>query len=139
MKRHPDLRQLSREHHAALVLAKRIAACAADRAAVESMCLDVTRYVAAELLAHFDEEEATLLQRLRDRHGAEVRRIESDHAAMRSLASRIAQVDLGALRRFGQLLADHVHFEEREFFALVEPHLPFTPCQSTPPCGEPSP
>lgn len=133
MKRHPHLRPLSREHHAALVLAKRIAACAPERAAVESMCLDVTRYVGAELLAHLNEEETTLLDRLRDRHGAEVRRIESEHAALRSLAARIAQIDPGALRRFGRLLADHVRFEEREFFALVEPHLPFTPCQSTPP------
>jgi len=126
MKRHAALRQLSREHHAALVLARHIASCPAEPAAVKRMCDEVTQRFADELRPHFDEEEATLLPRLPGRHRAQARRIQSEHAAMRSLVRRIADLEDEALRQFGRLLAEHVRFEEREFFPLVEAQLAST-------------
>jgi hypothetical protein len=60
VKRRPALRQLSREHHGALVLALRITK-AGDATAVARLMATVPDVFARELEPHFRDEEADLL------------------------------------------------------------------------------
>lgn len=126
MKRHPGLQKFSREHHAALVLAKRAqrlgggAAEAAVRFAAEA-----AQACSTELEPHFSAEEDGLLPALAAAgETALVNRTLADHEALRALACRLAAGDVAGLRRFGELLAAHVRFEERELYPRAESTLP---------------
>ena len=123
MKRSPFLQPLSREHHAALVLAR-----ACERAGrsgnaddVAATCARALREYAAQIEAHFDLEEQRLLPLLQGDAGqALVRRTLADHRALRALLDGLRQNDAAALARFGETLAAHVRFEERELFPAIE-------------------
>ncbi len=120
MKRHPALQDLSREHHTALVLARRVGACADDARSQLAMCTQVFANFTDEMAPHFRVEETTLVPLLRGGHEDAAARILADHARLRALASRIAAADTGALPAFATLLAEHVRFEERSLFPLLE-------------------
>lgn len=123
MKRHPKLLALSREHHAALVLALRIAQ--ADASGSAALMGSLPERFRAELAPHFAEEESTLLPRLAAA-GAEdlVARTLAEHRRMEALVAAIAGGDTEALQAFGKLLQAHVRFEERELFVAAENRLP---------------
>ena len=120
MKRHASLVALSRDHHAALVMGKRIADCAADVTQLRALCEVVSLRFRTELLPHFEDEEARIFPRLAVSHHAQHQQALQDHANLRALAVRIAEGDCFALRQFGIALAAHVRFEERELFLLYE-------------------
>lgn len=112
MKRDARLRQLSSDHHHALVLAKR--ATAGEMSADE-----VRARFDAELAPHFAIEEEILLPALREAGAAELAdRTAADHAAIR------AALDADALGDFAERLTAHVRFEERELFPISEEQLP---------------
>lgn len=123
MKRRPALIELSREHHGALVWAKRLASAASDleRQALRS---EITERFARELTPHFLLEENKLLPRLHD-IGADglVSRTLAEHRQLHQLADRARQGDDSALASLGVTLAAHVRFEERELFPFAEQHL----------------
>lgn len=126
MKRHPELQTLSREHHGALKLARdaKIAAGSADAAEVERLSARVVSRFAAELEPHFDIEERDLLPQLAAAGMAElVAQTLAEHAELRALAERLRRPEAAALRRFGDLLAAHVRFEERELFEALQERL----------------
>lgn len=110
MKRHTRLAQLSREHHSALRLGRHLIAGGAQTE------------LGAELPAieaHFAEEERDLLPLLEtDRHGAFAERLRAEHAQLRHLfvAALTGRNEVQA----GQALIDHVRFEERELFPVLE-------------------
>ena len=125
MKRDRRLRQLSDDHHQALVLARRATSAASVKPETLAALWDeVTRRFHGELAPHFSIEEkhmlpaleragcAALAKRTRDEH-AELRRIVIDDG--HDLAIR--------LERFGTLLRDHVRFEERLVFEAVQERL----------------
>lgn len=125
MKRHPHLVQLSREHHAALRLGRHLLA---GGAAAE------LRAEHAALLAHFAEEEDELAPMLeRYGHGALATRLRAEHVHLRSLFKAAvsgeveAEADADADADAGQALIDHVRFEERELFPVIETLLEETP------------
>jgi hemerythrin-like domain-containing protein len=128
MKRHPSLLALSREHHAALSLANRVkkAALAGDAARIGAARGEVVTRFEAELAPHFAEEELTLLPRLASLgEAALVARTLDEHRALRALVRRLAAPaaipEAGAcLAEFGNLLAAHVRFEERELFERAQ-------------------
>jgi hypothetical protein len=120
MVRHPSLAPLSHEHHTALIMTMRIAASVGDPAALSQMCEFVLQRFSTELEPHMEHEEREIFSCIRGAHEAQVRRAESDHAALRGLAARIANGDSVALQRFGELLMEHVRFEERELYPLYE-------------------
>lgn len=128
MKRSKPLLKLSREHHTALVLAKR----AQRLAGLESedaitFVLQLAGIFAQELEPHFQIEEKLLLPALNDAGAVEIaQRTHAEHDELRELLQRIghdapATTDLGG---FGVLLEKHVRFEERELFPLTESLLP---------------
>jgi hemerythrin-like domain-containing protein len=124
MKRHPSLVQLSREHHSALVLAKR--AQRADPATPEARRLTagVAPTFARELEPHFRIEEQALLPLLaKAGEVALVERTLAEHLTLRSLAERLAAGEVAALASFGRALEEHVRFEERELFLGAESRL----------------
>lgn len=118
MKRHPALQRLSREHHAALVLAKRAQRLGSDPA-------EIAQAFAVELEPHFLAEESGLLLAMEAAgQAALTERTVADHQKLRELAHRIAAGDAPSLPRFGHLLEAHIRFEERELFPCAESILP---------------
>lgn len=110
MKRHPRLVQLSREHHAALRLGRHLLAGAGA---------DALRAEQAALGAHFAEEERELVPLLEARgRGALAGRLRAEHAHLESLFAAAAAGAREA--EAGRALIEHVRFEERELFPVVE-------------------
>jgi len=110
MKRDDRLVSLSRDHHTALKLGRRL--LAGDGAA--ALCAELPA-----LAAHFEEEEARLLPLLEANACAEqAARLRREHAQLRALFAAAA----GGRREgeAGRALIAHVRFEERELFPLVE-------------------
>ncbi|MDP2132013.1 MAG: hemerythrin domain-containing protein [Sulfuritalea sp.] len=130
MKRHPDLRQLSREHHGALKLARdaQRAAKSATADDVAALAQRVAQVFAAELDPHFRVEEQGILVLLaQSGEQSLVARTLTDHAELRRLAAALAQPAADTLLRFAELLAAHVRFEERELFEAAQAHLDSEP------------
>lgn len=127
MKRHPQLQQLSREHHGALKLA-RAARLAAESTLAEPVATLAQRVVdtfAAELDPHFCIEERYILPPLAQAgHLALVRRTLTEHAELRRLASALRHPDATMLLAFAELLVAHVRFEENELFAAAQEPMP---------------
>lgn len=126
MKRRPELLQLSREHHTALVLAKRAQRLSTGKESDATSFMDELPNIFAEELApHFQVEEIALLYALRDASTTEhvahmVERTLMEHTDLRQLAQQIGERDFSKLGRFGELLSQHIRFEERELFNLAE-------------------
>jgi len=133
VKRRPALRQLSREHHGALVLALRITR-AGDATAVARLMTTVPDVFARELEPHFRDEETNLLPHLAAAGAhALVRRTLAEHQLLRGLADRIAAGDVANLTEFATALRAHVMFEERELFPAAETVLPGEMLDAAPP------
>lgn len=123
MKRSPFLQPLSREHHATLVLARACerAGGSGNAGDVAATCTRALREYAAQIEAHFDLEEQHLLPLLQGDAGQVlVQRTLAEHRALRALLDGLRQNDATALARFGETLAAHVRFEERELFPAIE-------------------
>jgi hemerythrin-like domain-containing protein len=126
MKRHPDLQSLSRDHHQALVVARRLKHVNdADATAARAAFLEFwARY--GQL--HFRVEEEVLLPGFARTGGAEdpaLARVLHEHAEIRR---RVLQLQGGAAsvqvqRVLGELLAAHVRFEEGELLPAIEATL----------------
>lgn len=104
MRRRPALRQLSREHHGALVLALRIAK-ASDATTVARLVATVPDFFARELEPHFRDEETRLLPGLAAAGAhALVGRTLEEHHLLRGLAACVAAGDAASLSQFGEAL-----------------------------------
>jgi hypothetical protein len=126
VKRHPALAALSRDHHHALVLARRL------RRAHESDAEDVARAFLThwedEERLHFRIEEEVLLPAYAmygDVEHAAVVRTLLDHVLIRRDVQRLAHDPaLALLHDLGERLASHVKLEENDLFPLVERTIP---------------
>ena len=123
MKRIQALQDLSREHHEALVLARRACAAAADPHGPDAQAqrAHLLERWAVQFAPHFALEEQTLLPAL-ERAGQHepVATALAQHACLRDLMVRIGQGDLLALVPWGEAMATHVRFEERTLFPLAQ-------------------
>jgi hemerythrin-like domain-containing protein len=124
VKRAEALRPLSRDHHAALVAAKALR----DATEPEPARLAFLEFWREHGSHHFRVEEEVLLPGWAlhaevDRPA--VARMLEDHLAIRREALRLEArtVPLEELQELGRRLADHVRFEERELFELIEEAL----------------
>ncbi len=125
MKRSPELRDLSDDHHRALVLARhaRHAASAGGDVLAEAW-ERVRRELAEALEPHFRIEERWLLPALARVGEAElVARTVEDHTALRAAAGPGARLGSEALAAFARRLEAHVRFEERSLFPAAEARL----------------
>ncbi len=121
MKRDPRLRDLSSEHHQALVLARSVTRepeWSSERG--EALAARFEQ----ELEPHFHIEEELLLPALEAAGEAELaRRTQLEHDTLRSLVRRAAEGSAEAARDFAELLTSHVRFEERQLFPSCEAML----------------
>jgi hemerythrin-like domain-containing protein len=126
MKRNTHLQPLSDDHHAALVLARRIGLAAQqdpERDALTKTWEDLRWRFARELEPHFRVEEERLFAQLESTgESALVERARADHARLRELVH--AEADPIVATQFADLLHRHVRFEERELFPRAERMLP---------------
>lgn len=126
MKRHPALIPLSRDHHHALVIAKRLRA-ATPQTATDAAQAFLTHWDTEEKI-HFRLEEEELLPAYAaygDPNHPTVVRMLIDHMLIRRAAHQIASAgSLELLHDLGSRLADHVALEEHELFPLIEAALP---------------
>jgi hypothetical protein len=122
MKRAPELTRLSRDHYHALEVARRL-----RRAEPETLADALTRleeYLRTRGEHHFDLEEAVFTPALcagDPRWSEAVARMLREHEDIRARAAAVA--DLAAAHALGAALHDHVRFEERELFVIVEETL----------------
>lgn len=133
MKRDPALVRLSWDHHHGLVMARRIASEVPEATGEELSALyaDLVTFWAAGLLPHFRAEGECMLARL-VRHvspgHASIQRLHADHLEMEALAATMRDTESvddrrEALLAFGRTLHDHIRWEERELFELVQENL----------------
>lgn len=133
MKRHPDLRKFSDDHHQGLVRARRLRRTADGEEAPSEEALDFLRFWEEETSPHFGEEEEVLLA-VYARHGGDldaepVREMVSDHARIRGLVVGLQRevgsggVDRETLREIGDRLEAHIRLEERRVFPMMEASL----------------
>jgi hemerythrin-like domain-containing protein len=127
MQRSKELAVLSREHHVALELALRLQrATDTDADTVTRATLDFWREEGRE---HFRLEEELLLPAFARHAGADdpdVVRVLVDHVDIRCRITDLeigARVDVAALNALGELLQDHVRYEERTLFGRIEETL----------------
>lgn len=126
MKRVPQLRDLSDDHHTALVLARRCKEALRPDSPldVDGLWALVKSAYAHDLEPHFAIEERYLLPGLESiGEAALAERIRDDHTILRALLAEEA-VDVDSLGRFGERLEAHVRFEEREVFEPTQHRLP---------------
>ena len=124
MKRVEALRPLSREHLVALIAAKKLRDATDPAEATEAFLA----FWRDDGRRHFRVEEEVLLPVWAlhaeiDRPGVE--RMLAEHLAIRRSALRLAtgEASLEELHELGRLLHDHVRFEERQLFPIVEDAL----------------
>jgi hypothetical protein len=130
MKRSAALAPLSRDHQHALDAALRLRRAGPE--SVDEAVAHFQRFFEGEGRRHFAIEERLLLPALPagdDEWAPCVRRIRADHDAIRAAADALGSrpsgvADVAAARSLGERLADHVRFEERVAFELLERRLP---------------
>lgn len=124
--RSSELAVLSREHHVALELALRLQRVVdVDAESVRHETLDFWR---ADGCGHFRLEEELLLPAFVRHVGADdagVLRVLVEHVEIRRRIGDLeaAPVDAVALNALGELLRDHVRYEERTLFGRIEAAL----------------
>lgn len=127
MPRRGPLLLLSREHHAALVLARDIVRLTVPLPpdVLEHFHARIARYWTDELQAHFQQEEAILAQHPDALPPDLLQRLLDDHRALEEGARRAQGwvMDHEALLAWGERLAAHVRMEERECFVLMQAAL----------------
>lgn len=125
MNRDRRLRNLSDDHHQALVLARRATrASAGDATAALRVWNEVVHRFHGELAPHFSIEEKLLLPAVEQSGGADLAtRTRNEHAELRRLIFKDQQEVATRLARFGALLRDHVRFEERVLFTFAQQRL----------------
>lgn len=129
MKRSQALLGLSREHHEALVLARRASATVDDphSAAARPQREHLLTRWAAQFEPHFAIEEQVLLPALLAAgHGLPAAQAQAEHIELRRLIECLRSGEVQALAAWGNAMAAHVRFEERTLFPLAERVLDLT-------------
>jgi hemerythrin HHE cation binding domain-containing protein len=126
MKRHSALAPLSRDHHHALVLARRLREASAATVSVEA-----DRFLGhwrEEERLHFRLEDEILLPAYAafgDLQQPPIIRMLLDHVLIRRDAELLSrEPSLQLLHALGTTLEAHVRLEEREVFPLIEDAIP---------------
>ena len=125
MKRAPELRALSDEHHRGLVLARKAKKAGVEGgASVRDVWDDVEFQFNTVLEPHFQIEETYIGSNL-DAMGQAgmVERLYEEHKALRNFFLPGSGRSSTDLQNFGVLLEKHIRFEERELFEVAQNKL----------------
>ena len=135
MKRHPDLREFSDDHHQGLVNAFRLKRTAAGEGVTPvEAARAFLKFWREDTSLHFRKEEEVLLPVVA-RYGGNLRDecvvvMLTQHARIRGLAMQLGdeveqeEVQRKTLRALGELLEAHIRLEERALFPALEDSLP---------------
>ena len=125
LKRREELQALSEDHHNALVIALRCRRLAAGSFDVDraEYWASVVEFYALQIVPHFEVEETYLLPALRALGETEMaERILEEHERLRAMIGD-AVPDDSTLNAFGQLLDDHIRYEERVVFEATQDRM----------------
>lgn len=129
MKRSAALAALSRDHHHALEAALRLRRAGAGD--LDAAVAHLQAFWEPRGRRHFEIEERLILPALPPSDvdwGEAIARVRDEHARIRAAVDTLAtgggEAPLEAAHGLGQLLHDHVRFEERQLFGLLEARLP---------------
>ena len=135
MKRTPELRTLSEDHHHGLVHARRLrrAAEGDEITSAESTARDFLDFWQRDTALHFRKEEEVLLP-VMARYGGDLSQeplveMLEEHARIRGLVMRLSDEAIGGnvrletLHEIGERLEAHIRLEERVVFPLIEESL----------------
>lgn len=122
MKRHPSLKKLSSDHHQGLVYSKKLIMTAGKtEAEAEEIFVLFAKFFNGELRDHFTEEENHLTPCFKN--NPLIERMQADHrnmkAAFEALNTGGSNLKAG-LAAIGKMLNDHIRFEEKELFPMIE-------------------
>lgn len=121
LKRASALIPLSREHHDALVFARRAMAAASEPTMAQAHRDRVLSMWDETIESHLCTEEATLLPALIAAGAkAAAETAQTHHDELRRLTRGLRDGDLTVIGAWGEAMRDHVHFEERELFPLAQ-------------------
>lgn len=135
MKRHPDLREFSDDHHQGLVNALRLKRTAAGEGVTPvEAARAFLKFWREDTSPHFRKEEEVLLPVVA-RHGGHLRdecvvMMLTQHARIRGLVMQLGDeverddVQNETLRSLGEQLEAHIRLEERALFPALEESLP---------------
>ena len=121
MNRAPELIPLSHDHHQALFVALQLRR--ATLATLPAALAGLQRFWEGGGAAHFEAEEAWFVPGLSDAPGWDeaVARMLREHEDLRARIATVTELDEAVA--LGERLRDHVRFEERELFGMVEATL----------------
>ncbi len=128
MKRHESLAPLSREHHAALLLAqllkKNAPAYKGMPTDTEGKILYAAQFYSSHLIAHFNDEEK-VFEKLKGKTAPlddAIKKITAEHVMLRKLFEGISnqQDPINYNDTLGHSLEKHIRKEERELFPMIE-------------------
>ena len=127
MKRARALIPLSRDHHEALVLARRALEPHRPGAAPHELLPVVRQRWHEHLEPHFCKEEEVLVPALVAANAAAAaKELCSQHERLRAPFAPLDEGDAAALPAWGEALRDHVQWEERQLFPMAEKILELT-------------
>jgi len=125
MKRATELRSLSKDHHRALVIAKRAKQFNIEcETTLANIWMEIEIYYSTELESHFRIEETYIAPHLESPGEIElIKKLYKEHDEIRCYFSPESTRTATDLSDFGKLLEQHVRFEERELFNLAQNSL----------------
>ena len=136
MKRTNQLQPLSRQHHLGLNLSRHAKECTDESAEIAKHWLNLTAYL-QDMQAHFEIEDtliahalapyrashsdvASVLDTLDGQHQQLYKLIDETERSQKPIDKEVTAAQVQAL---GTLLYDHIRFEERELYPMVEKYL----------------
>lgn len=139
MKRANQLQPLSRQHHLGLNIARHAKECPNDNAAITKHWSTLTAYL-SDMHEHFHIEDtlianalfpyketqsevASVLDTLEKQHKSLYEFMANAKASTEAKDSKNIEVTVVEVKELGTLLYDHIRFEERELFPIVERYL----------------
>jgi len=127
VKRSPELRDLSEEHHYGLVAARALRLAAAGEEPISTAVDEFLAEWTEGIQPHFRSEEEVLLPGFAAVAGMDhplIARTLDEHEELRLEVSRLSRAEGETERlvagRTAQLLHDHIRFEERILFPAIE-------------------
>jgi len=132
--RHETLIPLTHDHHHALAQAKKLhdVGKMTDQGERRNLANDFLNFYFGRAVRHFHEEEELFFAPLIDEPEARdlVLRAVSDHLRIHALVRTVkrqltdGEADQETLGEISRILTEHVRFEEKELFPLVERLIP---------------
>ncbi len=133
-KRHEALIPLTHDHHHTLAQARRLQETAGlpEASQRRTPANDFVNFYFGRAVPHFHEEEELFFAPLVDdpQAGPSVQRAVGDHLRLHALVRALkrqltsGEAEPQTLRQISELLTDHVRFEEKELFPLIEQLIP---------------